>query len=116
MEQVEEICEHIVLINKGANVLEGPVTQIKNRFKENLFQIDYQGDLPADLDNRVNIVQRTDQRIIVQIDEDRGANTLLQHLIHSGVRIKSYHEILPTLNEIFIKQVESANSVIAEQA
>jgi len=114
MEQVEEICEHIVLINKGANVLEGQVAQVKNQFKENLFQINYKGDLPADLDNHVRIIEQTDHRITVQVGENGASNTLLQRFMHAGVQIKSYNEILPTLNEIFIKQVESSNSTVTE--
>src|SRR6195952_385378 len=39
MEQVEEICDHIVLVNKGEKILDGSVTDIKNRFKENIYQV-----------------------------------------------------------------------------
>src|SRR6187402_2832852 len=39
MEQVEEICDHIVLINKGEKLLDGTVTDIKNKFKENIYRI-----------------------------------------------------------------------------
>ena len=39
MEQVEEICDHIVLVNKGKKILDGTVKQVKQDFKENLFSI-----------------------------------------------------------------------------
>src|SRR5687767_12076736 len=39
MEQVEEICDHIVLVNKGHKILDGTVSEIKNRFKENIYRI-----------------------------------------------------------------------------
>ncbi|MCB0529734.1 MAG: ATP-binding cassette domain-containing protein, partial [Saprospiraceae bacterium] len=47
MEQVEEMCDHIVLINKGKNVLYGEVQDIKNQYKQNLYRVETQGDLPA---------------------------------------------------------------------
>jgi ABC-2 type transport system ATP-binding protein len=39
MEQVEEICDHIVLVNKGKKILDGTVSEIKNRFKENIYRL-----------------------------------------------------------------------------
>jgi ABC-2 type transport system ATP-binding protein len=109
MEQVEEICDNIVLINKGQNVLDGNVKQIKNNFKENLFKVEYEGTLPPDLAGRVNIVKQTDASIIVQLSEESQSNQLLQNLLKTGVYIRSFNEILPTLNEIFIKQVTDTN-------
>ncbi|MEJ7672289.1 MAG: hypothetical protein WKF59_06170 [Chitinophagaceae bacterium] len=50
MEQVEEICDHIVLVNKGEKILDGTVNQIKQDFKENLFRIGFE-ELPATFDN-----------------------------------------------------------------
>lgn len=109
MEQVEEICKKIVLINKGRNVLEGEVKAIKNRFKDNLFKIDYEGVLPAEVRQRVQIVKEDDHSITVQLPVERQSNDLLQLLLQRGVYIRSFNEILPTLNEIFIRQVETAN-------
>lgn len=109
MEQVEEICDNIVLINKGLNVLEGRVKDIKNQFKENLFKIDYEGALPPDLKARANVVRENSHSITVQLTEERQSNELLQYLLQQGVYIHAFNEILPTLNEIFIKRVEEAN-------
>ena len=106
MEQVEEICEHIVLINKGANVLEGRVDDIKENFKDHLFQIDYHGALPEQFPVGVNLIKSNDHSIIVQLNPGVNSNQLLQALLQEGVHIIAFKEILPTLNEIFIKQVE----------
>ena len=111
MEQVEEICEHIVLINKGQNVLEGRVEDIKNQFKESLFRIDCSGDLPEQLPEHLRMVERTDRSVTIQLDEGFDSNELLQYLISEGISIKAYNEILPTLNEIFIRQVGEPTSV-----
>ncbi|MDX1939058.1 MAG: ATP-binding cassette domain-containing protein [Saprospiraceae bacterium] len=109
MEQVEEICEKIVLINKGQNILEGEVKAIKNQFKENLFKIDYEGTLPTDLAQRVSIVKQNEHSITVQLPEERESNRLLQYFLQNGIYIHAFNEILPTLNQIFIKQVEDSN-------
>ena len=105
MEQVEEICEHIVLINQGRNVLEGSMAEVKNRFKENLFRIEYRGILPDDFSLRLRLVKEEEQALVVQLDEESDSTTLLQYLLSNGIEITSFNEILPSLNDIFIKQV-----------
>ena len=111
MEQVEEVCEHIVLINQGKKILEGEVSAIKDQFKENLFSIKYTGELPPDInslteaDDSFKIVAQEEGEITVQVATTDASNTLLSHLMKRGVPITSFQEILPTLNEIFIKQI-----------
>ena len=106
MEQVEEICEHIVLINEGRNVLEGKVKEIKNRFKESIFNIEFEGELPTNIKEMAEIVNQKGQSITVKLEEGVDSNELLRKLIQQGIHLTAFHEILPSLNEIFIKQVE----------
>lgn len=106
MEQVEEICERIVLINDGSKILEGTVADIKNQFKENLFQIHFDGKKPDDLENYGKMISSEGNSFVIQKRPDQQNNSILQHLINHDVRILSYNEILPSLNEIFIRQVE----------
>jgi ABC-2 type transport system ATP-binding protein len=113
MEQVEEICEHIVLINKGENVLEGRVAAIKDQFKQNQFRIDYAGTLPDDLEERCHVVTKKTGAITVQLADDHASNALLQYLLQQGVFVKAFNEILPSLNEIFIRQVEAESTKTA---
>ncbi len=112
MEQVEEICDHIVLINKGRNILDGQMKAIKNNFKENLFKIDYEGSLPTDIQGKVTIVRQKENSITVQLPEEKQSNELLQYLLSQGVYIQAFNEILPTLNEIFIKQINESNTSV----
>lgn len=109
MEQVEEVCEFMVLINQGKNVLEGSVKDVKNQYKENLFKIDFDGELPVDALAQTKIVTQKDHSITVQLNEGDDSNALLRHLIQKDVHIHSFNEILPTLNEIFIRKVASSN-------
>ena len=108
MEQVEEICDKIVLINKGKNVLFGSVKDIKQDFKENLFRIDYEGALP-DMNDTITFVEKTPQYLTLKLNEETDSNGILRHLLDSGTRITAFNEILPTLNEIFIRQVGDTN-------
>ena len=110
MEQVEEICDKIILINKGENVLYGAVKDIKQQFKENLFRIDFNENqaIPPDL-RGLNIVEQTPQYIKLKIDGEQESNNVLRHLLDSGVSVKAFNEILPSLNEIFIKKVGEEN-------
>lgn len=107
MEQVEEICEHIVLINKGENVLQGRVSDIKNEFKLHNFKVEFEGKLPADFDQQFDIIKREEHQVTVHLPEGTPATALLQALIHAPVNITSFNEVLPSLNEIFIRQVEN---------
>ncbi|MFK8009031.1 MAG: ABC transporter ATP-binding protein [Saprospiraceae bacterium] len=109
MEQVEEVCEFMVLINQGKNVLEGSVKDVKNQYKENLFKIDFDGEIPLDALAQTKIISQKDHSITVQLNEGDDSNALLRHLIQKNVHIHSFNEILPTLNEIFIRKVASSN-------
>lgn len=105
MEQVEQICEHIVLIDKGTNVLSGSVTDVKDQFKEFLFQVNYQGSLPNNIDEHVTIISKDNTEVVVKLRDVEHANNFLKYLLHHGTIVTAFNEILPTLNEIFIKIV-----------
>lgn len=107
MEQVEEICDEIVLINKGKKVLEGKVSDVKNANKENLYRIGFDGSLPSDLasNGAFSVIEDTARELIIKVSAQHNSNELLRALIDRGIHITSYQEILPTLNQIFIKKV-----------
>lgn len=108
MEQVEEICTDIVLINSGKKVLEGEVNHVKEQFKDNLFRIEFDGKLPDGISSeKFKVIEDTESELTIKIDPDYDSNEILKALLNSGLHIKSFNEILPSLNEIFIKQVET---------
>lgn len=111
MEQVEEICDHIALVNKGKKILDGTVSQIKQDFKENLFSIGME-HVPASLngDAPFEILGNQDHHSIVRIREGNKPNDVLKYLMQQGAAINSFNEILPSLNDIFIKLVEGTPS------
>ena len=107
MEQVEEICNDIVLIDQGKKVLEGKVSEIKDQFKENKYLVGFSGSLPSDISRETfEVISDTEDNLIIQVKEGHQGNEFLLTLINRGVEIQHYEEILPSLNEIFIKQVE----------
>jgi len=110
MEQVEEICEDIVLINNGRNILSGTVRDIKQRFKENKYSISYKGTLP-ELNGRLNIVEKKGNELIVQLSGSNSPNDVLKYCIENKIEVHGFHEILPGINEIFIKEVSKSNTV-----
>lgn len=108
MEQVEEICDHIILVNKGKKVLDGSVKAIKQDFKEDLFRISFDEKvLPEHTAIHLfQVINKTDQELIIKKTEGFTSNDIISYFIHKGLTIHSFNEILPSLNEIFIRQVE----------
>ena len=110
MEQVEEICEHIVLINKGRNVLEGKVEEVKEAYKEGIYRLEFDGNLPADLNGKFEVVKDTDKDVLIKAEE-MSPNELLRELLSRGIEIHSFQEVKPSVNEIFIRKVNEQSHV-----
>ncbi len=104
MEQVEEICDQIVLVNKGQKILDGTVKNVKQQFKENLYRIGTE-NLPS-APALYDITGKEDHSVIVRIREGVTHTDVLRHLLNNNVDFHAFNEILPSLNEIFIKLVE----------
>lgn len=106
MEQVEEICNHIVLVNKGKKILDGTVQGVKQDFKENLFGIQLEKLPPTISSPAFEIINNNNQQLTVKINNGFKPNDVLSYFINAGTNVISFKEILPTLNDIFIKLVE----------
>lgn len=105
MEQVEEMCDHIVLINKGKNVLYGEVQHIKNQYKQNLYRVETLSETPTEFPDQFAVVKQEKNALTFKLDDDALSNDLLRFYLQKGVRITRFEEILPTFNEIFIQRV-----------
>jgi len=118
MEQVEEICDHIILMNRGEKILDGTVRNIKQHYKENLFALTIDrvpGDEPSDAFEIVNAdavkqqlthTAQGDEKLIVKIREGFGPNDVLYYYLNRNVTIRGFYELLPSLNDIFLRLVE----------
>ncbi len=107
MEQVEEICNHIVLVNKGKKILDGTVRGVKQEFKHNLFRIGFESMPPGTNNSAFEVVkQNEDYSLIVKINEGYKPDDVLRYFLQGSSGIHSFNEILPSLNDIFIELVE----------
>ncbi|MGN6540293.1 MAG: ABC transporter ATP-binding protein [Ginsengibacter sp.] len=103
MEQVEEICNKIVLVNNGKKILDGSVKQIKDDFKEHVFKVGFD-ELPASFSsNAFDIVASHENSYSVKIKDGNKPANVLQEFLNHNAAIVSFNEVLPSLNEIFIK-------------
>ena len=113
MEQVEEICDHIVLVNLGKKILDGTVADIKQQFKESIFAIETnQPELIKD-NSLFSIIDKADKnpnKILVKKSNAVASNEVLKYLIEQHIPIVSYNEVLPSLNDIFIQLVEDTQA------
>ena len=108
MEQVEEICDHIILVNKGKKILDGTVKGVKNEYKENLFSIGFE-EIPANLNANPPfemVGTSGDHQYVVKIRDGFKPNDVLNYFLQQNARIISFNEMLPSLSDIFIKLVE----------
>ena len=110
MEQVETMCEHIALVNQGRNVLEGDVYAIKHQFKQGIFQLEYTGDLSQNARAVLDILDEKKQRITINGKQGQSAREILQLLLNESIEITRFEEVLPSLNDIFISQVQSSTN------
>jgi len=108
MEQVEEICDHIVLLNKGKNILDGAIGPIKQTYKENIFQLGA-AVLPEHLMTHIfKVIKYQPDKLVLKLFEDIKTNDVLQYFINKEIPIHSFNEVLPSLSDIFIKLVEGS--------
>jgi ABC-2 type transport system ATP-binding protein len=107
MEQVEQICEQIALVNKGRIVLNGNVADIKQQFKKNLFSVGYTHTLPNLPDAPFNIIENQNNVLTIALIADIKPHNVLQYLLSKEVSVVSFNEILPSLHEIFVQQVNN---------
>ncbi|MBQ6015237.1 MAG: ATP-binding cassette domain-containing protein [Bacteroidales bacterium] len=90
MESVEELCDNIALINKSKLVITGGVDHIRREYGNNNIEIEY-----TDADGRHTEV----------VSREKAGNDVLQSYIDKGVTVNSYKELMPRMNDIFIKLV-----------
>lgn len=116
MSSVEELCNYITLINHSHSVLEGSVSELKNRFKEHKWELKFTGDA----DKFSKLIQGKYQLLelkpedgqhiaMVKIPAQLSPNALLTELL-PVVMINGFSEILPSMNEIFISAVKNIPS------
>ncbi len=108
METVEELCDHIALINNSKKMLEGPKKEVKDSFKTNTYIIEHHGDFllndPSYTLMSQRLIEDGYQESLIKVSPDIKANQLIQHLV-GLTAIHSFREKIPSMNDIFIQLV-----------
>lgn len=117
MESVEELCDHIALINKAHKVLDGPVQEIKRSYKKQMYVIDFKkrDEVSANL-NEAPLFELVEEHAyadhyeaIIRVNEDNSLNSILLYLIPL-VDIQQIKEVVPSMHDIFIDQVITSST------
>lgn len=121
MESVEELCDNIALINKSKKILDGSISDIRKAYKTNTYKINFEGafnkfeasltSLYEILDVKNDTVNHT---VKVKLLGDAKPNDILQHMLPAG-NIIAFNEIIPSMNDIFIRVVEETNAASKEK-
>jgi ABC-2 type transport system ATP-binding protein len=116
MGSVESLCDNIALINRSQVILEGPVREVKNRFRTQTYEVIYNGtamDLGNALWAHFELVSNTrneDHAVAhIRLLEGRTLNNLLSVLLPE-IEIISVHEMIPDMDQIFIEAVTKFNA------
>ena len=112
MSSVEEICDHITLINKSKNILSGRVDEIRRRHGANIFEVAYRGeeaDLRRAVEGRCEILEGAAEESVyrtlkLHVEHDEEVRQVID-AANRAVELRSFREIIPSMNDIFIRAV-----------
>lgn len=110
MESVEELCDNIALINKSHLVLSGGVDEIRRQYGNNHVELIYSGENAlAPVEGLFSVISDADDNgrhtAVLSLDHEGLGNEVLTAVIGQGLLVNSFKELLPRMNDIFIKLV-----------
>ncbi|MBO5865398.1 MAG: ATP-binding cassette domain-containing protein [Bacteroidaceae bacterium] len=113
MSSVEELCDHITLIDKSRNILSGNVEEIRHSHGTNIFEINYRGDEKVMTESISTLcsIMATETSPIginkakIHIGNDSDVKGVIAAL-NNSIELRSFSEVIPTMNDIFIRAVE----------
>lgn len=115
MASVEEICDHIALINNSEKILDGKVSEIKDTYRNSTFELEYDNNpmelskfLPLNFEILEKEKIESGFRAKIKLPSDEYTNELLTLMMQNS-RINLFKELIPSMNEIFIRRVTENN-------
>lgn len=117
MESVEQLCDHVAMINKSQKILDGSKVEIKEQFRDGSYYVEFrEGEIKAG--SGYELISTEDigrglKRSLVQYSADGNPNELLKQLI-TQAEIHSFVERIPSMNDIFISLVKGENPELTE--
>ncbi len=113
METVEDLCDHIALINKSKKILEGSKKQVKEQFKTNTFLVEHKGSFNINGSYELMSQKVVDENLfqsIIKMKTTTSSNDLIRDLIQL-TEVSSFQEKIPTMAEIFIGLVKGDTGI-----
>ena len=116
MSSVEEICDHITLINKSRNILSGSVDEVRHRFGENVFEVVYSGQSAtfesalqpmAEMLGTTAVADTPYTSTRIRLKDGATVRESIS-AANEAVELRSFREVIPSMNEIFIRAVEGS--------
>jgi ABC-2 type transport system ATP-binding protein len=109
METVEDLCDHIALINQSKKILEGSKKQVKEQFKSNTYVVEHRGTFALPV-GHYSLLQQTAaedglMRSTIKMNQTGSTNSLIRDLIEV-TEVSSFQEKIPAMSEIFIRLVK----------
>jgi ABC-2 type transport system ATP-binding protein len=111
MEQVEQICDDICLINHGTQVLSGGLKAVKRRYGKNTVILDYEGPDSFLGDDLVKRHNRFSNYSEILLNDGADAQEVLKRALAAGARVHRFELVEPSLNEIFIESVTGSKGI-----
>ena len=111
MEQVEQMCDSICLMNKGQKLLDGDLKAIKKSYGNNTVRMEFVGD--PEFMQLPNVIERTNsygEMVEITLHPGADAQQILKSAVERGVQIRRFELIEPPLNDIFIEKVSQRNA------
>ena len=109
MESVEELCDNIALINKSHLVITGGVDEIRHKYGNNNVELVYTGAKIESRDGLFKVLSDVDNAsrhtAVLSLEEGVASNDVLSAIIEGGSAVNSFKELIPRMNDIFIKLV-----------
>lgn len=112
MESVEQLCDHIALINKSKKILDGKKNDVRNSYKLHQYEVIFKGSLEDSTSIKVlnnSVSELGLNKSVIEAKNNQSPNMILQELINK-VEVHSFIEIIPSINDIFISIVKGGQS------
>lgn len=115
MGSVEELCDHITLINKSKNILNGPINEVRQKYGSNIFDLTFRGDvnkLRESLDSNYTLISDKEEaglkKAQIKVNNYSSDNRLLS-MVLPAVEVTGFNQVIPSMNDIFIQVVQDYN-------
>ena len=106
MNSIEELCEEIVILDKGKMVLSGNLNNIKETYKTNKIEVITKDDISNLVEkNGLKIYSQDNKKYIISVENEIQANQLLKSFVDKELKIEKFELVKPTLHEIFVEKV-----------